>query len=54
MFAAARLSKRALIFSNHAALMRAYPIISGGPKVSARIVAIEQPRSSVLPVKIAW
>jgi hypothetical protein len=46
MCACARLSKPALIVPNHAALMQAYPLVIGGPKVSARIVAIEQPHSS--------
>jgi hypothetical protein len=46
MCACGRLSKPALIVPNHAALMHAYPLVIGGPKVSAQIVAIEQPHSS--------
>jgi hypothetical protein len=53
MCAAARLSKPALIVPNHAALMRAYPLVIGGAKVSAQIVAIEQPHSSAARAEIA-
>jgi hypothetical protein len=53
MFASARLSKRAQIVPDHAALMHAYRIITGQSEVSARIVAIEQPRSSATFVEAA-
>jgi hypothetical protein len=53
MFASTRLSKRAPIVSDHAALMHAHRVISDEPEVSARIVAIEQPRSSATLVETA-